>query len=56
MKDLCTEKYKISTEKVLKNTSGSFHCGSVETNLTSICEDVNSIPDLAQCVKDPVLQ
>jgi len=33
----------------------SSHHGSVETNLTSIHEDVGLIPGLAQWVKDPVL-
>ena len=34
---------------------GSSHCGSVVTNLTSIQEDVGSIPDLTQWVGDLVL-
>ena len=33
----------------------SSHCGSVEINLTSIHEDVDSIPGLAQRVKDTAL-
>ena len=31
--------------------SRSFPCGAVETNPTSIHEDVGLIPDLAQCVR-----
>ena len=35
----------LQDEKVLERSS---HCGSAETNLTSIHEDVGSIPGLAQ--------
>ena len=37
------------------NRGGSSHCRSVVTNPTSIHEDVDSIPGLAQQVKDLVL-
>ena len=51
----------ISTEKLKLLFSryscifGSSHSGSVVMNLTSVHEDVGSIPGLAQRVKDPGL-
>ena len=47
----------IVTQAFLKKQekSGSSHHGSAETNLTSILEDADLIPGLAQWVKDPVL-
>ena len=40
---------------IIKMPSGSFHHGSVVTNMTSIHEDTGSIPSLAQWAQDPVL-
>ena len=39
----------------VKNYYGSFHCGSVVTNPTSIHDDVGSIHGPTQWIKDLVL-
>ena len=44
-----------SKKSVSRHRERSFHLGSAVTTLTSIREDVGSIPDLAQWDKDPVL-
>ena len=49
--------WKYTTDKGLisKIHQQEFHCGSAETNLTSIREDTGLNPGLAPWVKDPVL-
>ena len=42
-------------DHLLKKIFRSSHCGSAETNPTSIHEDMGSIPGLAQEIKDLVL-
>ena len=42
-------------ENFIKKSKGSFHCGSVIMNPTSIHEEVGSIPGLAQWIKDLAL-
>ena len=49
----CT--FESPVELILKIPAWSSHYGSAETNLTSIHEDVGSIPGLTQWIKEPVL-
>ena len=46
---------QVETQSNRKLYGESSHCGAVETNLTSIYEDVSSIPGLAQWVRVPAL-
>ena len=45
----------INTLSYKEHSFGSSHHGSVETNLTSIPEDIGLVPGLTQWAKDPVL-
>ena len=49
--NLSSTEYHITSEYTFR----SFHCGSVETNLTRNHEDTGSIPSLTQWVKYPSL-
>ena len=47
--------YKNPCSHVVKKGDGNSHCGAAEINPTRNHEVVDSIPGLAQWVKDPVL-
>ena len=48
-------KFLVCVLKIKEKTSRSFCCGSSVMNLTSIHEDMGSIPGLAQWVGDPAV-